>query len=173
VRQALQHAVAIGALSAARLAIGSRGICVRRRASDTEAVADVKRSLTIAEAADVTGLSKQALRRRIERGSLPHSSRNGVRYVKARDLAEAGLLDLNTGAPPTLRIDQIDTQALAQEVVQTLINQGIELHQLRAKLERVEADLRAGYEAQQEQIDQALRERRELQRQVRELRKRV
>jgi excisionase family DNA binding protein len=130
----------------------------------------VKPELTIAEAAKLTGLSKQALRRRIERKSLPATRRNGLRIVRAQDLAEAGLLDLLTGGPPTMRAEKVDAQAVARELVQTVIRQGIELHNLTQRLEELEAATRAGHEAQQEELDQARRERRALQKQVRELR---
>jgi excisionase family DNA binding protein len=130
----------------------------------------VKPELTIAEAAKLTGLSKQALRRRIERKSLPAIRRNGLRIVRAQDLAEAGLLDLVTGGPPAIRAEKVDAQAVARELVQTVIRQGIELHILAQRLEELEAATRAGHEAQQEELDQARRERRALQKQVRELR---
>src|SRR3954447_20602126 len=51
-----------------------------------------QRSVTIAEAARLTGLSKAAVRSRIERGSLRVSKRGGVRRVPLDELAELGLL---------------------------------------------------------------------------------
>ena len=131
----------------------------------------VKSELTIAEAAELTGLSKQALRRRIERKSLPAIRRkDGLRIVRAEDLAEAGLLDLLTGRPPTIRPAQVDAQTVARELVQTVIRQGIELHKLTQRLEELEAETRVGHEAQQAELDDARRERRALQQQVRALR---
>lgn len=138
--------------------------------SDTQAVPRVNRVLTVAEAAKLTGLSKQALRRRIERGSLPATRKDGLRLVRARDLAEAGLLDPTTGKPPAIRREQVDAQAVARELIQTVIRQGIELHDLAQRLEELEANTRAGHEEQQAQLDEARRERRALQKQVRELR---
>src|SRR4051794_35094355 len=51
-----------------------------------------QRTVTIAEAARLTGLSKAAIRSRIERGSLRVSKRGGVRRVPLDELAELGLL---------------------------------------------------------------------------------
>src|SRR3954470_3210573 len=51
-----------------------------------------QRTVTIAEAARLTGLSKDAIRSRIERGSLRVSKRGGVRRVPLDELAGLGLL---------------------------------------------------------------------------------
>src|SRR3954462_8391246 len=51
-----------------------------------------QRTVTIAEAAKLTGLSKEAIRSRIERGSLRVPKRGGVRRVPLDELAELGLL---------------------------------------------------------------------------------
>jgi excisionase family DNA binding protein len=50
------------------------------------------RTLTISEAAALTGLSKTALRRRVERGSLPAVVRDGVRRIPVSELERQGLL---------------------------------------------------------------------------------
>jgi excisionase family DNA binding protein len=49
-------------------------------------------TVTIAEAAALTGLSKTALRRRIERGSLPAVVRGGVRRIPVSELERRGLV---------------------------------------------------------------------------------
>lgn len=133
---------------------------------------DVNGELTIAEAAELTGLTKRAIARRIERGGLPaRLKQDGRRYVRVRDLAETGLLDLATGKPPPWRSEQIDPQALAREVVQTLVRQGIEINELRQRLGALEEESRREDEVLREQIEQAQGERRELRREIDRLRK--
>lgn len=58
-------------------------------------------TVTISEAAALTGLSKTAVRRRVERGSLPAVVRDGVRRIPLSELERQGLLS-STGhaAPP-------------------------------------------------------------------------
>jgi excisionase family DNA binding protein len=51
------------------------------------------RTYTITEAAEVTGLSRKAIARRVERGSLRSVVRNGRRRVPRSELVRAGLLD--------------------------------------------------------------------------------
>jgi excisionase family DNA binding protein len=51
------------------------------------------RTYTITEAADVTGLSRKAIARRVERGSLRSVVRNGRRRIPRSELVRAGLLD--------------------------------------------------------------------------------
>jgi len=50
------------------------------------------RTYTISEAAEVTGLSRKAIARRVERGSLRSVVRNGRRRIPRSELARAGLL---------------------------------------------------------------------------------
>ncbi len=50
------------------------------------------RVLSLAEAAETTGLSRKALARRIERGSLRSVLRDGQRYIPLSELERAGLL---------------------------------------------------------------------------------
>jgi excisionase family DNA binding protein len=49
-------------------------------------------TVTISEAAALTGLSKTAVRRRVERGSLPAVVRDGVRRIPVSELERQGLL---------------------------------------------------------------------------------
>jgi excisionase family DNA binding protein len=63
-------------------------------------------TLTIAEAAALTGLSKTAVRRRVERGSLPAVLRAGVRRIPLSELERQGLVPAGVGVaeaagPPT------------------------------------------------------------------------
>ncbi len=51
-----------------------------------------KRTYTIAEAAEVTGLSRKAIARRVERGSLQSLVRGGRRMIPHAELMRAGLL---------------------------------------------------------------------------------
>ena len=51
-----------------------------------------KRTYTIAEAAELTGLSRKALARRVERGSLRSVVRNGRRLIPRSELVRGGLL---------------------------------------------------------------------------------
>lgn len=54
-------------------------------------------TLTIADAAAATGLSQKALRRRIERGTLPSARVDGARRIPLHALLEQGLM--TDGAP--------------------------------------------------------------------------
>lgn len=51
------------------------------------------RTYTISEAADLTGVSRKAIARRVERGSLRSVVRNGRRRIPRSELVRAGLLD--------------------------------------------------------------------------------
>src|SRR3954470_17039006 len=76
-----------------------------------------QRTVTIAEAAKLTGLSKEAIRSRIERGSLRVTKRSGVRRVPLDELAELGLLqggeDVGDHSPLTTDqlLDRLERQA--------------------------------------------------------------
>jgi hypothetical protein len=133
---------------------------------------DTTKEVTIAEAAEMTGLTKRAIARRIERGTLSaRLAQDGRRYVRVGDLAESGLLDLATGKPPAWRAEQVDAHEVARELVQTLIRQSIELNELRLRLEALEEESRRQDQDLLEQIEQARAERRELRRQLDRLRK--
>jgi hypothetical protein len=134
---------------------------------------DANEEVTIAEAAELSGLTKRAIARRIERGGLPaRRKQDGRRYVRVRDLAKTGLIDLATGRPPPWRAGQVDAKELAREVVQTLIKQGIELNELRQRLEALEEESRRQDDDLLQEIEQARRERAELRRQLAQLRRR-
>src|SRR3954467_602794 len=76
-----------------------------------------QRTVTIAEAARLTGLSKAAIRSRIERGSLRVSKRGGGRRVPLDEPAERGLLgggeDVGDHEPLTTDqlLDRLERQA--------------------------------------------------------------
>jgi excisionase family DNA binding protein len=118
--------------------------------------------LTIAEASELTGLSKRALARRIERGQLPAIKEAGLRRVEARSLADAGLLNLATGAPPLWAQNRMDPGAVAREIVETLVRQSVELHELRTRLDTFVDESRHDDELLRAEIERAQREREEL-----------
>ena len=60
----------------------------------------VLRTYSITEAADVTGLTRKAIARRVERGSLRSVVRNGRRRIPRSELARAGLLPENDAGAP-------------------------------------------------------------------------
>lgn len=119
---------------------------------------------TIAEASELTGLSKRALARRIERGQLPAVKDGGLRYITARDLAAAGLVNPRTGAPPAWAGRRVEPSVVAKEVVQTLIQQSVELHDLRRQLRSLVEESRHDDRELRDEIERARRERRQLRR---------
>jgi excisionase family DNA binding protein len=123
---------------------------------------------TLAEAARLTGLTSQALARRIERGSLPAAKVGGRRYVKLRDLAAAGLLDPATRTRPRWADARLDSAALARELIGELTARGLRIFELERRLD----DLASRTEEQQLQLDEAKRERAELRSQIERLEKR-
>jgi len=60
-----------------------------------------KRTYTIAEAAELTGLTRKALARRVERGSLQSLVRGGRRMIPHAELVRAGLIVDGDGGEPT------------------------------------------------------------------------
>ena len=58
------------------------------------------RTYTITEAADLTGLSRKAIARRVERGSLRSVVRNGRRRIPRSELVRNGLLEDTERRPP-------------------------------------------------------------------------
>jgi excisionase family DNA binding protein len=123
---------------------------------------------TLAEAAALTGLTPQALARRIERGSLPAVKIGGRRFVSLQDLAGAGLVDPATKARPSWSSGNLDSGALAREIVAELNARGFRILELERRLD----ELTARAEDQQRQLDQAKRERAELRREIGRLTKR-
>jgi excisionase family DNA binding protein len=57
------------------------------------------RTYTITEAAELTGMSRKAIARRVERGSLRSVYRNGRRRIPRSELARAGLLEETENRP--------------------------------------------------------------------------
>ena len=117
---------------------------------------------SLAEAAELTGLTTQALARRIERGSLPAVKIDGRRFVSLHDLAEAGLVDPATRARPRWSSGKLDSGALAREIVAELNVRGFRILELEHRVE----ELLARTEDQQRQLDEARRERAELRREI-------
>lgn len=118
--------------------------------------------LTLAEAAELTGLTPRALARRIERGSLPAEKNDeGRRTVTRGDLASAGLLDLATGKPPAWgRRGNPPAERLAQAILDELNARGVRIFELER-----------GHEEQAAQIEELRRELREAKRERGELRR--
>jgi hypothetical protein len=127
--------------------------------------------LTLAEAAELTGLTPRALARRIERGSLPaEKNENGRRTVTRHDLAAVGLLDLVTGKAPAWNVPgRPPSGELARAVLEELTARGVRIYELERRLaelsELIEEERKIN-EEQQRQLDQAKRERAELRRQM-------
>jgi excisionase family DNA binding protein len=124
--------------------------------------------LTIAEASELTGLSKRALARRIERRQLPASKEGGLRRIEAGALADAGLLNLATGAPPIWARTRMDSGAVAREIVETLVRQSVELHELRSLVESFVTESRHDDELLRAEVARAEREREELRQALRQ-----
>lgn len=59
-------------------------------------------TVTVREAAEITGLTEKAIRRRIERGQLNSVNRNGQRLVVRQSLVETGLVKKPADEPATL-----------------------------------------------------------------------
>jgi hypothetical protein len=123
---------------------------------------------SLAEAAAMTGMTSQALARRIERGSLPAVKINGRRFVALADLAAAGLLDPTTRARPKWAEPGFEAAALAREVVAELTARGLRILELERRLEAL-AEMT---EQQQRELDEARKERAELRRRIERLQKR-
>jgi excisionase family DNA binding protein len=124
----------------------------------------VQNRYTIAEASALTGLSKRALARRIERGQLPATKEGGLRYIDARDLADAGLLNPATGAPPEWARHRADPIAVAKEIVETLVRQSVELHELQRQVRALIEESRNDDRELRGEIERARAERRQLRR---------
>jgi excisionase family DNA binding protein len=124
----------------------------------------VKRTYTIAEAAELTGLSRKAVARRIERGSLRSLVRNGRRLVPRSELVRAGLVPDEGAAPESAgsapspvpgagenASPEVMLASLMRELLDRLERQGNELANYRAitaqaeslHLEREVGELRA------------------------------
>jgi excisionase family DNA binding protein len=123
-----------------------------------------KRTYTIAEAAELTGLSRKAIARRVERGSLQSLVRGGRRLIPRAELARAGLIpeegeiddrDAATGSalfpqrPPSDEHaapgDASALAALMRELVDRLERQASEIAHYRALTAEAES-LRLAHE---------------------------
>jgi excisionase family DNA binding protein len=71
----------------------------------------VERIVSIAEAARITGLPKDAIRRRVERGELRAIRRGGLRRISVDELAERGLLELASGGDSGDLLDRLERQS--------------------------------------------------------------
>jgi excisionase family DNA binding protein len=69
-----------------------------------------ERIVSIAEASRLTGLPKEAIRGRVERGELRAIRRGGLRRISVDELAERGLLDA-AGAGQAELLDRLERQA--------------------------------------------------------------
>jgi DNA-binding transcriptional MerR regulator len=123
-------------------------------------------SFTLAEAARLTGLSTRAIARRIERGSLPASKRNGRRIVTLRALVEAGLIDPATRERPAWSRQGVDPAEVARELIETVIRQAIDLHALRQAIGDVADASERGHAEQAAALEAARQEREELRRKI-------
>jgi DNA-binding transcriptional MerR regulator len=123
-------------------------------------------SFTLAEAARLTGLSTRALARRVERGSLPASKRNGRRIVTLRALVEAGLIDPATRERPAWSRQCVDPAEVARELIETVIRQAIDLHALRQAIGDVADASERGHAEQAAALEAARQEREELRRKI-------
>jgi Helix-turn-helix domain len=72
---------------------GRKGSPGARTSTPMAAISDTARTLTIAEAAQLTGLSRKAIRSRVDRGTVRAVLRDGVRRIPHSELERAGLLD--------------------------------------------------------------------------------
>lgn len=82
------------------LAAPGRGPAQSRAGKGKRDSRDILRTYTITEAADLTGLSRKAIARRVERGSLRSVVRNGRRRIPRSELVRNGLLEDTEKRPP-------------------------------------------------------------------------
>jgi excisionase family DNA binding protein len=101
-----------------------------------------QRTYTISEAAEATGLSREAVRSRIRRGSLASLLVDGERRIPRAELERAGLMDSRPqGAPEEpdassvdlvlSGVDQLAPGDLVRELVDRLERQAVELERYR------------------------------------------
>jgi len=96
----------------------------------------LSRTLTIRQAADETNLSQKALTGRVERGSLPHVKRDGVRRIPRSALVDAGLLGVDGTTPEGSQPRQGTPEPAA--VVGELL---VQLERQAERLERMAGEL--------------------------------
>lgn len=114
--------------------------------SDNGARLAPKRTYTIAEAAELTGLSRKALARRVERGSLRSVVRNRRRLIPRSELVRAGLVTDereergmeggvergDTGLPAVTAESETALVLLVRDLMERVERQANELAQFRA-----------------------------------------
>lgn len=102
---------------------GQRGRNVRRGGEDQGV-----ETYTLREAAAVTGMSQEALRKRVDRGTVRSVKRDGTRRIPRSELERAGL---RVGEPAAVG-------DVVRELTETIRRQEQELTALRALPERIE-----------------------------------
>jgi len=96
----------------------------------------LSRTLTLRQAADETNLSQKALQGRLERGSLPHVKKDGIRLIPRSALVEAGLLGVDgttpEGEPP--RQGTPENAAVVGELLAQIERQAERLERMAGEL---------------------------------------
>jgi excisionase family DNA binding protein len=96
-----------------------------RHATDTADDMSALLRATVEEAAKILGTSENAVRKRIERGTLPSEKVDGVRYVllldsdmpqHADDTAGGSVTDMSTGMPHDLSLMQAHLDSMQEQV---------------------------------------------------------
>ena len=108
-----------------------------------------ERSVTISEAARLTGLPKSAIRGRVERGELRAVRRGGLRRISMDELAERGLLEAAQ--------DERHAEPVS-ELLNRLERQADEISTLRVRLAIAQRQL-AGERARRERLERGKRRR--------------
>lgn len=89
----------------------------------------MEHTLSLAEAAEATGLTRKALQRRIDRGSLRSVLSGGLRRIPVDELQRAGLLGAATGVGPAPApalgdlLDRLERQAEELGALRALVAQ--------------------------------------------------
>lgn len=102
-------------------------------------------TLTIAEAAEATGLTKKAVRNRVDRGQLRAVLRDGVRRIPQSELERAGLFEAGTKRPARQRqpeaapSEAIILAQVVRDLVTKVETQAAELATLRALTQEAES----------------------------------
>ena len=94
--------------------------------------------MSIGEAARITGLPKEVIRSRVERGELRAIRRGGLRRISVDELAECGLLELGGGSASDSAelLDRLERQA--EEIARLRFELAIAQRQAEAERRRRE-----------------------------------